>query len=74
MNALQWALAQPEGSRARALADAILSGTRVVTIDGKRVEYASLADLTAALSLLHSAEGPQDARRGPRASIVRVLE
>lgn len=72
MTMIEWALAQPADSRARALADAILSGTRVVSVDGKRVEYASMADMRSALALLFEAIGPAEVRRGARVSSARV--
>lgn len=53
---LAWALAQPAGSRAAALAGAYTSGTTRVTFDGRTVEYRSLDELGRALSVLHGAE------------------
>ena len=42
---LAWALAQPAGSRAAALAAAYTGGTTRVTFDGRTVEYRSLDEL-----------------------------
>ena len=53
---LAWALAQPAGSRAAALAAAFTGGTTRVTFDGRTVEYRSLDELGRALSVLHAAE------------------
>ena len=53
---LAWALAQPAGSRAAALAAAYTSGTTRVTFDGRTVEYRSLDELGRALAVLRSAE------------------
>lgn len=53
---LAWALAQPVGSRAAALAAAYTSGTTRVTFDGRTVEYRSLDELGRALVVLHGAE------------------
>jgi hypothetical protein len=53
---LAWALAQPAGSRAAALAAAFTSGTTRVTFDGRTVEYRSLDEIGRALAALHAAE------------------
>ncbi|MGG5819632.1 phage head-tail joining protein [Falsiroseomonas sp. HW251] len=53
---LAWALAQPAGSRAAALAAAYTGGTTRVTFDGRTVEYRSLDELGRALAVLHGAE------------------
>ncbi|MBX6384019.1 MAG: hypothetical protein IRZ07_13765 [Microbispora sp.] len=53
---LAWALAQPTGSRAAALAAAYTGGTMRVTFDGRTVEYRSLDELGRALAVLHGAE------------------
>jgi hypothetical protein len=53
---LAWALVQPVGSRAAALAAAYTGGTTRVTFDGRTVEYRSLDELGRALSVLHAAE------------------
>ena len=53
---LAWALAQPAGSRAAALAAAFTGGATRVTFDGRTVEYRSLDELGRALSVLHAAE------------------
>ncbi|WP_270937042.1 phage head-tail joining protein [Falsiroseomonas oryzae] len=54
--ALAWALAQPAGSRAAALAAAYTGGTTRVTFDGRTVEYRSLDELGRALAVLRGAE------------------
>ena len=53
---LAWALAQPTGSRAAALAGAYTGGTTRVTFDGRTVEYRSLDELGRALAVLRGAE------------------
>ena len=53
---LAWALAQPAGSRAAALAAAYTGGTMRVTFDGRTVEYRSLDELGRALAVLRGAE------------------
>ncbi|MBR0648682.1 hypothetical protein GXW78_03345 [Roseomonas terrae] len=53
---LAWALAQPAGSRAAALAAAFTGGTTRVTFDGRTVEYRSLDELGRALAVLRGAE------------------
>ena len=53
---LAWALAQPAGSRAAALAAAYTGGTMRVNFEGRTVEYRSLDELGRALSVLHAAE------------------
>jgi hypothetical protein len=53
---LAWALAQPAGSSAAALAAAYTGGTTRVSFDGRTVEYRSLDELGRALSALHGAE------------------
>lgn len=53
---LAWALAQPVGTRAAALAAAYTGGTTRVTFDGRAVEYRSLDELARALSVLRGAE------------------
>lgn len=69
---LAWAFAEPAGSRARALADAYTGGTMRVTIDGRSVEYRSLADIERALSALYAASQSAISRR-PRATVARPL-
>jgi hypothetical protein len=59
---LAWALAQPAGSRAAALAAAYTGGTTRVTFDGRTVEYRSLDELGRALAALRGAEN-SSARR-----------
>lgn len=61
--ALTWALAQPAGSRAAALAAAYTGGTRRVQVDGRTVEYASMADIERAMTALYFAQNPQPRRR-----------
>ncbi|MCQ4162981.1 hypothetical protein NON00_24095 [Roseomonas sp. GC11] len=61
---LAWALAQPAGSRAAALAAAYTGGTTRVTFDGRTVEYRSLDELGRALAVLRAAENTA-ARRPP---------
>jgi hypothetical protein len=53
---LAWALAQPIGSRAAALATAYTGGTTRVSFDGRTVEYRSLDELGRALAALRGAE------------------
>ncbi|GGG50367.1 hypothetical protein GCM10010964_42100 [Caldovatus sediminis] len=53
---LAWALAQPAGSRAAALAAAYTGGTTRVSFEGRTVEYRSLDELGRALATLHGAE------------------
>jgi hypothetical protein len=53
---LAWALAQPAGGRAAALAAAYTGGTTRVAFDGRTVEYRSLDELGRALAALHGAE------------------
>jgi len=53
---LAWALAQPAGSRAAALAAAYTGGTTRVSFEGRTVEYRSLDDLGRALAALRGAE------------------
>ncbi len=65
---LAWALAQPQGSRAAALAAAYTGGTTRVTFDGRTVEYRSLDELGRALVVLRGAEAAT-ARR-PSATLV----
>jgi Ser/Thr protein kinase RdoA (MazF antagonist) len=52
---LAWALAQPAGSRAAALATAYTGGTTRVSFEGRTVEYRSLDELGRALAALHGA-------------------
>ena len=53
---LAWALAQPVGSRAGALAAAYTGGTTRVSFEGRTVEYRSLDELGRALAVLRGAE------------------
>ena len=53
---LTWALAQPAGSRAAALAAAYTGGTTRVSFDGRTVEYRSLDELGRVLVVLRGAE------------------
>ena len=53
---LAWALAQPSGSRAAALAAAYTGSTTRVSFDGRTVEYRSLDELGRALVVLRGAE------------------
>jgi hypothetical protein len=53
---LAWALAQPPGSRAAALAAAYTGGTTRVTFEGRTVEYRSLDELARAMAALRGAE------------------
>jgi hypothetical protein len=53
---LAWALAQPAGSRAAALAAASTSGTTRVSFDGRTVEHRSLDERGRALAALRGAE------------------
>ncbi len=63
---LAWALAQPAGTRAAALAGAYTSGATVVMIEGRRVEYRSLAELAQALAVLHASQTAESQRRPAR--------
>jgi hypothetical protein len=63
---LAWAIAQPAGSRALALANAYTSGTRRVTFDGRTVEYATMAELERALATLHASTLTATMRRPAR--------
>jgi hypothetical protein len=51
-----WALAQPAGSRAAALAAAYTGGTTRASFEGRTLEYRSLDELGRALAVLHGAE------------------
>jgi hypothetical protein len=64
---LAWALAQPAGSRAAALAAAYTGGTTRMTFDGRTVEYRSLDELGRALAVLRGADRgrPDAAARRP---------
>jgi hypothetical protein len=53
---LAWALAQPPGSSAAALAAAYTGGTTRVTFEGRTVEYRSLDELARAMAALRGAE------------------
>ncbi|TQF77556.1 hypothetical protein FK498_12065 [Elioraea sp. Yellowstone] len=53
---LAWALAQPPGSRAAALAAAYTGGTTRASFEGRTVEYRSLDELGRALAMLRGAE------------------
>ena len=53
---LAWALAQPPGSRAAALAAAYTGCTTRVSFDGRTVEYRSLDEIGQALAVLRGAE------------------
>ncbi|WP_408611801.1 phage head-tail joining protein [Falsiroseomonas oryzae] len=53
---LAWALAQPSGSRAAALAAAYTGGVTRVTFDGRTVAYRGLHELGRALAVLRGAE------------------
>ncbi|GIX10658.1 MAG: hypothetical protein N2Z62_02125 [Rhodobacteraceae bacterium] len=64
---LAWALAQPPGSRAAALAAAYTGGTTRVSFEGRTVEYRSLDELGRALAVLRSAE--TTAARRPAATL-----
>ena len=64
---LAWALAQPAGSRAAALAEAYIGGTTRVSFEGRSVEYRSLDELGRALAALRGAE--LTAARRPAATL-----
>jgi len=64
---LAWALAQPAGSRAAALAASYTSGTTRVSFEGRTVEYRSLDELSRALVVLRAAE--LTAARRPSATL-----
>jgi len=68
---LAWAQAQPPGTPARSLADAYVTGTMRVTVDGRTVEYRSLADIERALGALHVAS-MSVAQRRPSVTIAQV--
>ena len=53
---LAWALARPVGDRWRGLAESFAAGTTRVSFDGRTVEYRSLAEISAALTVGHGAE------------------
>jgi hypothetical protein len=53
---LAWALAQPAGSRAAALAAAYTGGTTRVSFEGRTVEYRSLDELARTMAALRGAE------------------
>ena len=61
---LAWALAQPLGNRWRSLAEAFAGGTTRVSVDGRTVEYRSLAEISAALTAGHGAENSAARRPG----------
>ena len=61
---LAWALAQPAGTRAAALAAAYTGGTTRVSFDGRTVEYRGLDELGRALAALHGAENAAVRRPG----------
>ena len=69
-NVLAWALAQPAGGYALALAEAYLGGALRVTFEGRTVEYRSTADLARVLSALYAAT--QAASRRPSSAVARV--
>jgi hypothetical protein len=68
---LAWAQAQTPGTAARTLYDAYVTGTTRVTVDGRTVEYRSLADIERALTALHAAGLPATSRQ-PRMTIACV--
>jgi hypothetical protein len=68
---LTWAQAQASGTAARTLYDAYATGTTRVTVDGRTVEYRSLADIERALVALHAASLPATSRQ-PRMTIACV--
>lgn len=71
-DALNWALAQPVGTRWRDLAEAWSSGvTRVRHSDGREVSYASMDALGRAMVAGYTAQLTPTARR-PNAVIARV--
>jgi hypothetical protein len=53
---LAWALARPIGDRWRGLAEAFAAGTTRVSFEGRTVEYRSLAEIGAALTIGYGAE------------------
>ena len=61
---LAWALAQPAGSRAAALAAAYTGGVTRVTFEGRPVEYRSLDELARAIAALYGAENAAARRPG----------
>jgi hypothetical protein len=64
---LAWALAQPARSSALALARAYSGATTRVTVDGKTIEYRSMADIATALTALYGATA------GPGGSVAAPL-
>lgn len=71
VTALSWAMAQPAGTPARALADAYTAGVTKVTYDGKSVDYFSVSGLERAISSLYAASLPATHRR-PGVTIARL--
>jgi hypothetical protein len=71
-DALAWALAQPAGSHAAALATAYLGGVTRVTFDGRTVEYRSVSDLAKVLAALYAAS--MTASRRPSMTVARVSD
>jgi hypothetical protein len=62
--ALAWARAQPEGSRAAVLAETFVTGTTRVAFEDHSVQYRDLAELERALIALWRAETlPRRVRR-----------
>lgn len=59
---MAWALGLPAGTRWRSLAEAYAGGTTRVTVDGRTVEYRSLAEISTALATGYAAEN-SSARR-----------
>lgn len=71
--ALAWAIAQAEGTRWRALADAYTSGELEVTFaDGRSVRYRSTAEIGSVISAGYSAAGVVSSARRPAMTIARV--
>jgi hypothetical protein len=61
---LAWALARPSGDRWRSLAEAFAGGTTRVSVEGRMVEYRSLAEIGAALTAGYGAESGATRRPG----------
>jgi hypothetical protein len=61
--ALRWALTQPVGSRAYLLAQAYTGGTKRVTVDGRTVEYTTMAEMERVMTALYEATSTAPRRR-----------
>ena len=66
---LAWALTLPSSNRWRGLAEAFAGGTTRVSLEGRSIEYRSLAEISTALVAGYAAEN-SSARR-PTITLVR---